>query len=519
MQSSGFLACFLGVLVCSFCHPMQEETFWESYLLRKVRQFTAQGCFEPYVVLIQFWKSFIPTPLHGNKESICDIFWKKTSKLLSFGFLACLFPSFGCSFCHPMQEEAFWECYLLRKVGQFTAQGCFESYFVLIQFWKSFIPTPLHGNKESIHILEKKHQNVSVGHCRREESSSPPCCRAGIRDWWQFQAWQGVWSCRGSACGRPQVSAAARWPLCLWAFAQGDQQGGGEAPGGWNTEPALRRWPEGEGRHQAEDKITAWNSCQAEPFQSISRGQWGRPGSELLCSVRDAVQGGAGSQGLASESKTKSCGEATKGEGETGCEEGPPHCLCFSSFGCSFCHPMQEETFWESYLFRKVRKFTAQSSFESYFALIQFWKSFTPTPLHGNKESICYIFWKETSNNAKFWVPCLFFRVLVAVSVIQCKKRPFESLIWWERWGSLLPRVVLSLMLFLFNFGSRLSRRRSMGTKRAYVTYFGKKTSKLLSFGFLACFCSSFGCSFCHPMQEEAFWECYLLRKVRQFTA
>ena len=113
----------------------------------------------------------------------------------------------------------------------------------------------------------------------------------------------------------------------------------------------------------------------------------------------------------------------------------------------------------------------------------------------------------------------VFFRVLVAVSVIQCKKRPFESLICWERWGSLLPRVVLSLMLFLFNFGSRLSRRRSMGTKRAYVTYFGKKNSKLLSFGFLACFFSSFGCSFCHPMQEETFWESYLLRKVRQLTA
>ena len=81
-----------------------------------------------------------------------------------------------------------------------------------------------------------------------------------------------------------------------------------------------------------------------------------------------------------------------------------------------------------------------------------------------------------------------FFRVLVAVSVIQCKKRPFESLICWERWGSLLPRVVLSLMLFLFNFGSRLSRRRSMGTKRAYVTYFGKKTQNCSVLGSLPVF-------------------------------
>ena len=89
---------FFSSFGCSFCHPMQEETFWESYLLRKVRQFTAQGCFEPYVVLIQFWKSFIPTPLHGNKESICDIFWKKTSKLLSFGFLACFFFEFWLQF-------------------------------------------------------------------------------------------------------------------------------------------------------------------------------------------------------------------------------------------------------------------------------------------------------------------------------------------------------------------------------------------------------------------------------------
>ena len=90
-----------------------------------------------------------------QREHMWHILEKKTSKLLSFGFLACFCSSFGCSFCHPMQEEAFWECYLLRKVRQFTAQGCFESYFVLIQFWKSFIPTPLHGNNESIHILEK----------------------------------------------------------------------------------------------------------------------------------------------------------------------------------------------------------------------------------------------------------------------------------------------------------------------------------------------------------------------------
>ena len=70
----------------------------------------------------------------------------------------------------------------------------------------------------------------------------------------------------------------------MWAFAQGDQQGDGEASGGWNTEPPFRR-------HQAEDKITAWNGWKTEPFQGISWDQWGRPESELLCSIETYKDG------------------------------------------------------------------------------------------------------------------------------------------------------------------------------------------------------------------------------------
>ncbi len=67
------------------------------------------------------------------------------------------------------------------------------------------------------------------------------------------------------------------------AFVQGDQRGGG-----WvEHRITLRCWPEG--RHQAEDKSTAWTSCQTEPFQGISRDLWGRPESELLCSVETKV--------------------------------------------------------------------------------------------------------------------------------------------------------------------------------------------------------------------------------------
>ena len=84
---------------------------------------------EPYVVLIQFWKSFIPTPLHGNKESICDIFWKKTSKLLSFGFLACFFFEFWLQFLSSNARRG-----LLRVL--FVEKG--KAVYCPVFFWVLF---------------------------------------------------------------------------------------------------------------------------------------------------------------------------------------------------------------------------------------------------------------------------------------------------------------------------------------------------------------------------------------------